>query len=264
MSQFKNVSEFATEIEGIIVQPDQIVTLDLSHPDTVEELQILLSAGEFITYVPDGGVEPLLPVVPQKVFTTPVLPSKLEANAIYYVVQPNGKFTTVVTNTEALPTTVKRRWVEQTDGGRAYIYYSATIDRGRHTLYPTYLHWASGYNQTNPSRDAHGVGVMEPAKLIAAQMDLRGLATEQTPYTVTMWKQKKSPTTNTVVNTKLFMKDYTLNGTVNTTIKWTEDDFAETLVEPDDTLFVVFRRTVAGPNRFAYVKQIKFEFEGVA
>jgi len=218
-AKFQNTSEFTIGIDGTSIEPEQIVTLDISNPETLEEIQAHIGYGE-LALIPEEGV---------------ILPPP-----------PNA-----------------RRWTAKTDGGRAYIYFSTTLDRGRHSLYPTYWHWSSAYNQTNPSRDAHGESVVEPAKLVSLTMPLRGVATEQTPYTVTLWKQTKSRDSDDVTNVKIFTRDLVLDGTTNTTHTWTESDFENNTLGVDDVVFMTYRRTVAGTNRFAYVKHLLFEFESL-
>ena len=261
MAKFKNVSDNTVEIEGYVVGPDDVVTLDPSNPDTQEELRILLEVGEFVGYAEEGESLPAIPVGPEKVFFTQQLPEVLEKNAVYYVAQADGKHTTIVTDLNGNPTQQRRRWNEYEPGRRAYLYFSTVWDRGPHLLYPTYIHQASAYSQTNPSRDAHGVGVNEKARIKSITQELRGAATEQTPYTITLWKQKKSSDSNTVVNTKLFSKNYTLPGTTNVVHKWGPEDLETDIIEADEILFFVYRRTVSGTNRFAYVKYTNYEFE---
>jgi len=218
-AKFQNTSEFTIGIDGTSIEPEQIVTLDISNTETLEEIQTHIGYGELVL-IPEEGV--ILPP-PQNV----------------------------------------RRWTAKTDGGRAYLYFSNTVDRGRHSLYPTYWHWSSTYDQTNPSRDAHGESVVEPAKLVSLTMPLRGVTTEQIPYTVTLWKQTKSRDSDDVTNAKIFTRDLILNGTTNTTHTWTESDFENNTLGVDDVVFMTYRRTSGGTSRFAYVKHLLFEFESL-
>jgi len=224
-AKFQNTSEFTLGIDGQSIDPDQTATLDISNPEVLEEIQTHIGFGELV-FVPEEGVE---------------FPTGITGQT------PQGP----------------RRWTAKTDGGRAYLYFSTTLDRGRHSLYPTYWHWSSAYDQNNPSRDAHGESVVEPAKLVSLTMPLRGVDSERTPYTVTLWKQTKSRDSNDVTNAKIFTRDLVLDGTTNTTHTWTESDFENNTLGVDDVVFMTYRRTNSGTSRFAYVKHLLFEFESL-
>jgi len=162
------------------------------------------------------------------------------------------------------PTSAKPKWSESVRG-RAYVYFSSTVDRGPNLTYPySWPVWSSTYSKTNPTYLAGGVTTPIPARIKKIHHKFRLLSNISTPTTFRIWRQTKTNDSNQVTNTLLAKIDKTFLGLRNHFFDIEEDDWlVDPVVDVKDVVFVTYSRTTSGSSNTFAVQELRFDFEGV-